>query len=141
MHISDIIGKLESNRIWINFWFLHWQKLHLQPLATFLNFCFMQIWSVNYSLHFENVQIHKHCLYWKVFSTDIYRKSYFNSLLLFSYICWSVNCMNWVSKFNNFFLTCMETEARFMFEGFNIFLYVKLISDSPIPFLLFLWGL
>ena len=26
----------------------------------------------------------------------------------FSYICWSVNCMSWVSKFNNFFLTCTK---------------------------------
>ena len=64
----------------------------------------MQILSIIYSLHFENVKIHKHCLYWKVFSTDIYRKIYFNSLLLFSYICWSVNCMSWVRKFNNFIL-------------------------------------
>ena len=101
----------------------------------------MQIWSINYSLHFENVKIHKHCLYWKVFSTNIYRKIYFNSLLVFSYICWSVNCMSWVSKLNNFFLTCRETEARFIFEGFNIFLYGKFISDSPIRFLLFLSSL
>ena len=30
----------------------------------------------------------------------------FNSTVccFFSYICWSVNCMSWVSKFNNFFL-------------------------------------
>ena len=38
----------------------------------------------------------------------------------FSYICWSVNFISWVSKFNNFFLTCTETDARFIFEGFNI---------------------
>ena len=97
----------------------------------------MQIWSINYSLHFENVKIHRHCLYWKVFSIDIYRKIYFNSLLLFSNIYWSVNCMSWVSKFSNFFLTCTETEARFIFEGFNIVLYGKFISDSPILFCFF----
>ena len=104
-------------------------------------------WSVNYAnlvyklLHFENVKIHKHCLYWRVFSTDIYRKMYFNNLLLFSYICWPVNCMCWVSKCNNFFLTCMETEARFIFDGFNIVLYGKFISDSLILFLfLFIWS-
>ena len=34
-------------------------------------------------LHFENVKIHEHFLYWKVFSTDIYRKIYLSSLLLF----------------------------------------------------------
>ena len=59
----------------------------------------------------------------------------------FSYICWSVNCMSWVSKFNNFFLTCTETEARFIFEGFNIALYGKFISNSPIlSFLFFIWS-
>ena len=98
----------------------------------------MQIWSIIYSLHFENVKIHKHCLYWKVFGTDLNRKIYFNSLLLFSYISWSVNCMTWVSKFKNVFLTCIETEARFIYEGkIYIVLYGKFISDSVILFLLF----
>ena len=97
----------------------------------------MQIWSVNYSLHFEHNKIHKHCLYWKVFSTDIYRKIFSTVCCFFSYICWSVNCMSWVSKFNNFFLTCTETEARFIFEGFNIVLYGRFISDSPILFYFF----
>ena len=55
----------------------------------------------------------------------------------FSYVCWSVNCMSWVNKWNNFFLTCTETEARFMFEGFNIVLYEKFISDCLIHFLFF----
>ena len=110
----------------------------MQPLATLEFFSFgLQIIQICKLLHFENVKIHKHWWYWKVFSTDIYRKIYFNSLLLFSYICWSVNCMSWVSKFNNFFLTCTETEAEFILEGFNIVLYAKFISDSLIHFLFF----
>ena len=52
----------------------------------------------------------------------------------FSYICWSVKCMSWVSKFNNFFLLCTETEVRFAFEGFHSTLYGKFISDSLILF-------
>ena len=60
---------------------------------------------------------------------------------VFSYICWSVNCMSWVGKFCNFFLICTETEARFTFEDFNIVLYGKFISDSLILFSLFLSGL
>ena len=93
------------------------------------------IWSVNYAnlvyelLHFENVKIHKHCLYWKVFSTYI-EKFISTVCCFFSYICWSANYMSWVSKFNIFFLACTETEARFIFEGFNIVLYRKFISDS-----------
>ena len=58
----------------------------------------------------------------------------------FSYISLLVNCISWVSKFNNFFQTCMETEARFIFEGFNIVLYGKFISNHPILFFLFLYG-
>ena len=37
----------------------------------------MQIRSINYSLYFESFKIHRHCFYWKVFSTDIYRKIFF----------------------------------------------------------------
>ena len=37
----------------------------------------MQIWSINYSLDFGSVKIHRDCLYCKVFSTDIYRKVFF----------------------------------------------------------------
>ena len=59
----------------------------------------------------------------------------------FNFICWSVNSMSRVSKFNNFFLTFTETEARFIFEGLNIVLYGKFISDSLILYLLFLSGL
>ena len=35
-----------------------------------------------------------------------------------SHSTWSVNYMSRVSKFHNFFLTCSETEARCIFEGF-----------------------
>ena len=54
-----------------------------------------------------------------------------------SYISWSANCMSWVCKFNNFFLTCWKTGERFIFEGFNIVLYGKFISDSAILFCFF----
>ena len=86
--------------------------------------------------------IHKHCLYWKVFSTDIYRKIFFNSLLLFSYICWSVNCMSWVSKFHNFFLACLETEARFILEGFKHYHLWKVQFQLSRTFLaFFIWSI
>ena len=55
----------------------------------------------------------------------------------FSYTFWSVNCMSWVSKLNSFFLKCMKTEAKLIFDGFNIVLYGKFISNSLIIFLLF----
>ena len=103
------------------------------------------VWPVNYAnlvyklLHFENVKIHKHCLYWKVFGTNIYGRFISTICCFFSYIYWSVNCMSWVSKFKKIFLTCTESEARFIFEGFNIFLYGKFVSDSPILFLFFFY--
>ena len=146
MHFLDIIRQLERNYIWRCLMFLHWQKLLLQPPATHLKVFFS--WSVNYANLFCNsfitfwiCQDNKHCLYWKAVSSDIYRKIYFNSLLFLSYICWSVNCMNWVSKFKKKFLTYRETEARFIFEGFNVGLYGKLFLTLRYFFLLFLSGL
>ena len=144
MHFSDIIGKLGSNDIWRYFWFLQWQKFDLQPLATLLNFFRLVCKLCKSGLQTITFWkcLYKHCLYWKIFSTDIYRKIEAATVCcFFSNICWSVNCMTWVSKFNNFFLICTETEVRFIFEGFNIVLYEKFISDSPILFLLFLSGL
>ena len=137
--IFQTIGKLWSNHIWRHFWFLHWQKLYLQPLATLEFFSsgllIMQIWSINYYIltRYTNIGRYLALTYIERFISTIW--------CLFSYICWSVNCMSWASKFNNFFLTCTETEARFIFEGFNIVLYGKFISDSPILFLFFLSGL
>ena len=93
----------------------------------------LQIWSVNYALHFGGAKIHKNCLYWSVFSTDVYRKIAFNRLLLFklfmlvSKLYESVN-----SKFS--FLTCLETEARFIFEGFSIIIYGKFNSNFQVLF-------
>ena len=78
MHFSDITGKLGSNHIWRYF------GLEL----------------INYILEMSR---YTNIVYWKVFSTNIYRKIYFKSLLVFRYICWLVNCMSWVSKLNNFF--------------------------------------
>ena len=49
-----------------------------------------------------------------------YIEIFFSTVCCFcSYICWSVNCMSWASKFYNFFLNCSEIEARFTFEVFK----------------------
>ena len=78
----------------------------------------MKIWSVNYALHFGSVKIHKHCLYWSVFSADINGNIILNCLLLLKIFLLVSNYMNQVSKFYNFFLTWSETKARCIFEGF-----------------------
>ena len=56
----------------------------LKAFSIFAPTEIMQIWSINYSLHFESVKIHKHCLYWELFSTEIYR--FF--CLSVTYTCW-----------------------------------------------------
>ena len=146
MHFSDITGKLGSNNIWRYFWFLHWQKLHLQALATILIFFLLVCKLCKSGLYFIHY-ILKISRYTNIVDIGRYFVlTYIERFILtvccfFSYICWSVNCMSWFSKFNNFFLTCTEIEARFIFEGFNVVLYGKFISDSPILFLLFLSGL
>ena len=96
----------------------------------------MQIWSINY--YILKMSRYTNIIYIGRYLALTYIERFISTICcFFSYICWSVNCMSWVSKFNNFFLTCRETEARFIFEGFNIVLYGKFISDSPILFLFF----
>ena len=99
----------------------------------------MQIRSINYSLHFER---YTSIVYIGRYLVLIYMERFFSTVCcIFSYICWSVSYISWVSKFNNFFLTCTETEGRFIFQGFNIVLYRKFISNSSIPFwLCFIWS-
>ena len=97
----------------------------------------MKIWSIN--THY----ILKMSRYWNIVYIERYLVLTYTERFIstvccfFSCIFWSINCMSWVSKFNNFFLTCKETEARFIFEGFNIVLYGKFISNSLIFFSLF----
>ena len=82
--------------------------------------------SINYVLYFGSVKVHKHCLYWNVFSTSKCRKIIFNCLLLENRFCWSVNCMIRIRTFHNVFLTSLETEAKFIFEGYIFVIYGKL---------------
>ena len=77
----------------------------------------MKILSVNYVLCFGRVKIHKRCLYLSVFSTDINGKIIFNCLVLYRPFLLVSKLYQLVSKFHNF-LTCSETEARCIFEGF-----------------------
>ena len=142
MHFWDIIGELGSNHIWRYFWFLHQQKLHLQPLATLLNIFLLVcklykygLWFIHYILKMSR---YTNIVYIVRYLVLTYIERFISTVCcFFSYICLSVDYMSWVSKFNNFFLTYRETEARFIFEGFNIVLYRKFISDFLILFLLF----
>ena len=47
-------------------------SLHLFRL--FSDLYIVQIWSINYALHFRSVKTRKRCLYWSEFYTDVYRK-------------------------------------------------------------------
>ena len=142
MHFWDIIGELGSNHIWRYFWFLHQQKLHLQPLATLLNIFLLVcklykygLWFIHYILKMSR---YTNIVYIGRYLVLTYIERFISTVCcFFSYIYWSVKCMSWVSKFKKIFLTYRETEARFIFEGFNIVLYRKFISDSRILFLFF----
>ena len=102
----------------VKFDFQYYQK-GLVALLFFSGLLIMQILSINYSLHFGSFKIRKQRLYWKVFSTGIYRKIIFNCLLSLQLIFLSVNCTSWVSRFHNLSLTCSNTDGRFIFEGFK----------------------
>ena len=55
----------------------------LNHLRLFSGLKIVKILSINYVIHFGSVKIHKHCLYWSLFSNYINRKSSFNVLLRF----------------------------------------------------------
>ena len=98
----------------------------------------MQIWSVNYSYILE-VSRFAIIVCIERYLVLTYMQRFFSTVCCFStYICWSVNCMSWVSKFHNFFLTGSETEARFIFEGFKYWPLWKVNFQLPGTFLAFL---
>ena len=95
----------------------------------------MQIWYINYSLHFGSVETQKDCLYWKVVSTDIQRKFFFNSLLFFQLYLLVSKLYELSVNSTIFFLTSRKTEARFIFlRALSIVLHGKFISNSLILF-------
>ena len=96
----------------------------------------MQIWSIKY--YILKMSKNTNIVYIGRYVALTYVERFISKICcFFSYICRSVSCMSWVSKFNNFFLTFSEIEARFIFEGFNFVLYGKFISESPVLFLFF----
>ena len=97
------------------------------------------IWSINY--YILKISRYTNIVYIGRYLALTYIERFISTICcFFSYICWSVNWMSWISKFKNFFLACTETEARFIFEDFNIVLCWKFISDSPMLFLFFIWS-
>ena len=101
----------------------------------------VQIWSVNYALHSGSVKIHKNCLYWSVFSTDMYRKIIFNCLILLSYFCWSVKYMSRPSKFPQIFYDIQKAEEKYIFKDFYYWHLWKVqfqLSNSFLGF--FMWS-
>ena len=145
MHCSSLIGNLGSNHSWRYFWFLHWQKFPLQPPATLLIFfllvcklCKSGLQIIHYILKMSRYTIIAYIGRYLVLT---YIERFISTVCyFFSYICWSVNCMSWVSKFNNFFLTWTETEPRFIFEGFNIVLYGRSFLTLQYLFCFFVWS-
>ena len=97
----------------------------------------MQIWSIKYYYILKMSRNTNIVYIWRYLALTYIERFISTICCFFSYICWPVNCMSWVSKFNNFFLTCTETEARLIFEGFNTALYGNFVSDTLILFLFF----
>ena len=62
----------------------------------------MQIWSINY--YILKMSRYTNIVYIGRYLVLTYIERFFSTVCcFFSYICWSVNCMSWVSKFSNFF--------------------------------------
>ena len=96
-----------------------------------------KISSVNYVLHFGRANIHKHCLYWSVFSTDINGKIIFNCLLLFKPFLLVKTI--WVESVNStiFFWHAQKLREGVYLRDFSIVICGKLNSNFPVLFLVF----
>ena len=139
MHFWGMIGNLGINHIWRYFWFLHWQKLPLQPLASLLIFHLLV-----YKLYKSGLQIIHYILEVLRYTNIVYIGRYlvltyivrfFSTVCyFFGYICWSVNCMSWVSKFHNFFWYAQKLRQDLHLMALINALYGKLISNSPVLF-------
>ena len=128
MHFSDIIGKLGINHIWKYFWFLHWQKLYLQPLvaaflAIFVGQYIVWVESVNSTIFFWHVGKLMQDLCLRALILSFMESSflspqyffYFFYLVyklfkgLFQPLCQSVNFISWVFESQNIPWTCPVT--------------------------------
>ena len=87
----------------------------------------MFFWSVKYTslvvklfiIFWKCQDTHTNIVYIGKYLVLLYIENLFSTVWCFlpKYLFTSVNPMNWVSKFQNFFPTCSETEARFIFES------------------------
>ena len=103
---------------------------------------FPLVWKLCKSLHFRSVKIHKHCLYWKAFCTNIYRKAFFNSLLFFQLYFLASKLQELSQEIPPFFLGCLETNARFIFESFKYCPLWKVLFQCCSTLLaFFIWSL
>ena len=68
-----------------------YEKIYLYRFCLFRPFSRLQIWSINYALHFGSVMIHK-IIYIGVYLVLTYIEKVFSIVFYFlSYFCWSVN--------------------------------------------------
>ena len=132
---------------WVEVEVSHYLKLFLvfrlrkgsaSTISYFLVFLF---WSVNYTnlvyklcITTWKCSIHKHGLFYNLFSTDIYERLISTACYFFQLFF----AVSRVSKFHNFFLTCLETEASFTFEGFQCCYLCKADFQMSSTFLTFL---
>ena len=130
-------------------------KVFVCTTSDFSGLWIVKIWSINYVLHFESVKIDKHCSYWRLFSTDINTKIFFDCLLVFKLfwlvskfhnflrqlrqgvylrvssiaICGKFNSNFPVHIFSFFHLVCKLIKSLFWFLFVGHFLYESLISE------------
>ena len=111
----------------------------VRAVCTFSNFFglqIVQIWSINYALHFGSAKIHKHCLYSNVFSTGIYTKIIFNCLLLFKIFLLVSKLFESVKSVNSTIFFCYARKLRqgLYLRALSIVIYAKLNSNFPVLF-------
>ena len=113
--------------------------VRFEPASTGFRSDALSDWAIRPWLQLELRVIFVQLLY-RFFSVTFFSDIYIYYICWFSKLYGLINCSQFSVNSTNFFLTCMETEARFIFEGFNIVLYGKFISYSLILFHFFMWS-
>ena len=99
--ISDMFGKWDTIYIW-ELLVLSFKKSSILTIWGFFQLFLailqmVQVWPENYSSYFGCFHIHAQYLFYRIFSTILYKNINSNCSHFLATSCWPVCCMSWIS--------------------------------------------
>ena len=98
----------------------------------------MQIWSINY--YILKMSRYTYIVYIGKYLVLTYIERFISTVCcFFTYICWSINCISWVSKFNIFFFWHVRKLRQDLHLRALIFSFMESLFLTPWYFFCFLY--